>query len=503
MNAKSNATWIRLLTLLLLLFMLAACDSGSEEPAAPNPSATEAMVEPTEEEMVEPAEEEMAEPTAEMMEEPTEEMMEEPTAEHMDEHTPEATAEATSEPTEAPMEEEAAPVTSDTAAASLHTTLNNLLSEHVLLAASATNAALGGRNDEFEAAAASLDSNSQDIAAAVGSVYGEEAGAAFLDLWRAHIGFFVNYTTGVATGDTAAQEQAVSDLTAYSRDFGDFLSSANPNLPSDVVADLVVEHVLSLKAVVDAQATGDHAAAYSAIREARSHMDMIAAPLSGAIAQQFADQFDGAADSPAAGLRVALNGLLAEHAYLAASATNAALSGRSDEFEAAAAALDANSVELSEAVGSVYGDEAGEAFLALWRSHIGLFVDYTTAVAGGDTAGQEAAVTALTAYAGEFGTFLSTANPNLPQEAVADLVTEHILTLKAVVDAQATGDPVEAYTAVRHAYAHMQMVADPLAEAIVQQFPESFAETEVGQLPQPATLRFTSSTKAVACPLNG
>jgi hypothetical protein len=495
MNTKTNAAWLRLFILLILLFTLAACDSGaSEEPAAANPSPTETMAEPTEEAITEP--------TEEMMEEPTEEMMAESTAEPMDEHTPEATVEPTTEPTTEPTEEAAAPVTSDTAAAALHTTLNNLLSEHVLLAASATNAALAGRTDEFEAAAASLDTNSQDLAAAVGSVYGDEAGAAFLDLWRAHIGFFVNYTTGVATNDTAAQEQAVNDLTAYSQDFGDFLNAANPNLPKDVVADLVVEHVLSLKAVVDDQATGDHAAAYTAIREARSHMDMIAAPLSGAIAQQFSDQFEGTADSPAAGLRVALNGLLAEHAYLAASATAAALDGRSDEFEAAAAALDANSVELSQAVGSVYGDEAGEAFLALWRSHIGLFVDYTTAVAGNDTAGQEAAVTALTAYAQDFGTFLSTANPNLPKETVADLVTEHILTLKAVVDAQAAGDPTAAYTAVRHAYAHMQMVADPLAEAIVQQFPESFAEAEANRLLRPDTLQFTYSANTVACPLN-
>lgn len=491
MNAQSYANWKRLLFLIVLLFTLAACDSGdSDEPAASTPSATEVMAEPTEEEMAESTEEMMAEPTEEMMEEP----MEEATAEEMDHNTPEATDEPAAEPTVEP----AAPATSDTAAASLHTALNNLLSEHVLLAASATNAALAGRTDEFEAAAAALDTNSEDLAAAVGSVYGDEAGATFLDLWRAHIVFFVNYTTGVASNDTAAQEQAVNDLTAYSQDFGDFLSSANPNLPADVVAELVVEHVLSLKAVVDAQATGDHLAAYTAIREARSHMDMIAAPLSGAIALQFPEQFDGTADSPAAGLRVALNGLLAEHASLAASATAAALDGRTEEFEAAAAVLDANSVDLSAAVGSVYGDDAGEAFLTLWRSHIGLFVNYTTAVAGNDTAGQEAAVTALTAYAQDFGTFLSDANPNLPQEVVADLVVEHVLSLKAVVDAQATGDPTAAYAAGREAYAHMQMIADPLSEAIVQQFPENFADATANR----PTLLFTRSSNSAVCTLN-
>ena len=49
-------------------------------------------------------------------------------------------------------------------------------------AAAATGAGLGGRNKEFQAAAEALDMNSQDIAKAIGSVYGEAAGEAFLPL---------------------------------------------------------------------------------------------------------------------------------------------------------------------------------------------------------------------------------------------------------------------------------------------------------------------------------
>ena len=173
-------------------------------------------------------------------------------------------------------------------------------------------------------------------------------------------------------------------------------------------------------------------------------------------------------------MRVALNLLLAEHVSLAASATNAALGGRNDEFEAAAAALDTNSVDLSKAIESVYGADAGNAFLELWRTHIGFFVDYTTGVATKDQAKQDKAVEDLTGYANDFAAFLSGANPNLTQEAVAGLVSEHVLTLKDVVDKQGAGDMGAAYTALRKAYSHMQMVADPLAEAIVKQFPDKF-----------------------------
>ena len=178
---------------------------------------------------------------------------------------------------------------------------------------------------------------------------------------------------------------------------------------------------------------------------------------------------------PASELRAKLNTLLQEHAYLAASATNAALGGRKAEFEAAAGALDANSVELSKAIGMVYGSGAEQAFLALWRKHIGFFVDYATGVATKDKATQEKAVNDLVGYTGDFGAFLASANPNLPKAAVADLVKTHVLTLKDVVDAQAMGDQRKAFTALRSAASHMMMIADPLASAIAKQFPEKFA----------------------------
>ena len=81
----------------------------------------------------------------------------------------------------------------------------------------------------------------------------------------------------------------------------------------------------------------------------------------------------------------------------------------------------------------------------------------------------------LVGYTGDFGAFLASANPNLPKAAVADLVKTHVLTLKDVVDAQAAGDQRRAFTALRSAASHMMMIADPLASAIAEQFPNRFA----------------------------
>ena len=110
-------------------------------------------------------------------------------------------------------------------------------------------------------------------------------------LWRKHIGFVVDYTVGVATKDDAKKNKAVTDLVQYTQDFGAFLASANPNLPKDVVANLVKDHVLTLKDVIDAQATGDMNKTFMAIRSAAGHMGMIADPLAAAIVKQFPERF--------------------------------------------------------------------------------------------------------------------------------------------------------------------------------------------------------------------
>jgi len=185
------------------------------------------------------------------------------------------------------------PSTSTTGAATLRTGLNTIFAEHVVLASAATGAALDGRDAEFKAAAGALDANSVAIAKAIGSVYGKDAEAAFLPLWRRHIAMVVDYTVGVATDDKPKADKAVSDLLGYTQDFGAFLASANPNLPKTAVADLVKHHVVTLKDVIDAQAAKDLPRAYTAMRTASGHMPMIADPLAEAIVKQFPDKYRG------------------------------------------------------------------------------------------------------------------------------------------------------------------------------------------------------------------
>ena len=175
-----------------------------------------------------------------------------------------------------------------------------------------------------------------------------------------------------------------------------------------------------------------------------------------------------------ADLRTALNLMLVDHVYLATNATGAALRGDNDGFTAAAATLDKNSVALSTAIGSVYGDPAGKTFLELWRKHIGFFVDYTKATAAKDEAGQKKAVADLDGYRKDFDAFITGANPNLPKGAVADLLVAHVSGIAKAVTEQASNDPKQ-YDDVQTAVQHSQKIADPLTEAIVKQFPDKFA----------------------------
>jgi hypothetical protein len=178
-------------------------------------------------------------------------------------------------------------------ASSLRVQLDSQLREHVFLAGAATGAALGGRNDEFTAAAAALDGNSDAITASVTSVYGKDA-EAFGPLWKSHVTMFANYATGLASGDGGKASKAISDLTAYAGTFGTALSSLSPALPAAAVTELIQMHVASLKAVVDAQNANNGPGTYTALREAAVHMDEIAEPLTGAIVKQFSDLFPGA-----------------------------------------------------------------------------------------------------------------------------------------------------------------------------------------------------------------
>ena len=375
-----------------------------------------------------------------------------------------------------PMSAEPSALDVETEAANLRVDLNYLLGEHIILASKATGAALGGRSDQFAAYGDLLNQNGTDLGALIGAAYGPEAEDEFNRIWSAHNGFFVDYTTGVATGDQAMQDQAVEDLTTiYVPEFSALIAGAT-GLPEDAVAELTTDHVVQTKQIVDDQAAENWEAVYADIRVAYGHMQMIGDAIAPAIAEGNAEAFAGDPSNAGVDFRVALNQLLQEHLYLASFATDAALGGRSDEFAAAGATLNENGTDIGAAIGSLYGGDAEDQFNQIWSAHNGFFVDYTTGVATDDQAMQDQAVDDLTTvYVPQFAEFLATAT-GLPEDALAELTTEHVLTTKAIVDAQGAQDFAAAAEADRTAGQHMRMIGDPLSAAIVAAVPDKFSE---------------------------
>lgn len=389
-----------------------------------------------------------------------------------------STSPQTQEPTPSASKTESAPSSpAMSGSADLRATLTLLLDGHEYLAGIAIfNAVnLGMDNPLTEAAVGALDENSVQLSEAIASVYGQEAGDAFLPLWRKHIGFFVDYTLGKAGGDNAKAAKARKDLDGYRADFGAFLASANPNLTKDAVAKALVPHVQATFTAIDA-VVAKKPGQFALLSKGASHMVGIAEVLSDAISRQFPEKFSGDATGGASGLRATLTHGLVEHEYLAGIAVYAAVNlGMDSKITGGAVdALDGNSVALSQAIASVYGKEAGDAFLPLWRKHIGFFVDYTLAKAGGDEAKAQKAANDLDGYRADFGAFLASANPNLTKDAVADVLVRHVESTFAAIDAVVAKD-ASAFSKLREAAQHMDHIAAVLADAIAKQFPKKFA----------------------------
>ena len=363
----------------------------------------------------------------------------------------------------------------ESGASELRSGLTALLQEHVYLAGLAINTGVtaGLDSKEFEAAAGTLDENSKGLSGAIESVYGKDAGDQFLALWRDHIGMFVAYTKAKATKDEAGADKAKKDLDGYRTEFGAFLASANPELTADAVAEELVPHVDSVIKTIDSVISKD-GKVFANLREAASHMPQTANVLAGAIAKQMPDKFSGSADAGASELRAGLTALLQEHVYLAGIAVAQGVGAGLDskEFEAAAGQLDENSKGLSGAIESVYGKEAGDQFLALWRDHIGMFVAYTKAKATKDEKGIAKAEKDLDGYRTEFGAFLASANPNLTTEAVAEELKPHVSSVFKAIDTVVAGKAP--FDDLREAAGHMPQTAKVLSGAIATQKPDQF-----------------------------
>ncbi|NQX61253.1 copper amine oxidase N-terminal domain-containing protein [Paenibacillus qinlingensis] len=357
----------------------------------------------------------------------------------------------------------------------LQIALGQLLGEHAYLAIIAMQKGYDGSAD-FGDAAAALGKNTDDLSAAIASVYGQPAGDAFKPIWSSHIGYFVDYVKATVAKDEAGRLKAIAELEDYRMKQAEFFNKANPAFfDKTAIADGLKMHITHLLDAFNAYVNKDYDMAYTDARTAYAHMFMTAAALASGIEAQFPEKFPAATvKSPGIDLRAGLGQLLGEHATLAVLAMQKGINGAPD-FAAAAGALGKNTDDLTAAIASVYGQSAGEAFKPIWSSHIGYFVDYVKATAAKDETGRTKAVAELEEYRMEQAEFFNMANPTyFKTAAIADGLKMHIDHLLQAFNAYVNKDYAKTYSDERTAYAHMFMTASALAGGIVAQFPEKF-----------------------------
>lgn len=354
-----------------------------------------------------------------------------------------------------------------TAAATLRAGLDQLFREHVNLTGFTvqTAVATGISSPNTAESLKALDDNTVALGDAVGSIYGPAARKAFIKMWRAHIGFFVEYTKGLATNDQSMISDAQGKLANYKQDFSKFLAGAT-QIPASAIATELQGHIQTLEAAIQSIVAKKSDAAAN-LEMAAAHMDGTAAALASGIAKE--KNLSGDAGGDASSLRAALTGLFIQHVAQTGAVvqTAAATSLTSPQTAGAIKALDDNTVALGDAIGSVYGAGAKTAFLKMWRAHIGFFVDYTKGLATNDKKLVSSAQAKLANYKQDFSKFLGSAT-GLPTGAVASDLQGHITTLEAAIQAIVTKSP-SAAAKISMAETHMAGTAAVLAKAIAAQ----------------------------------
>lgn len=173
-------------------------------------------------------------------------------------------------------------------------------------------------------------------------------------------------------------------------------------------------------------------------------------------------------------LQLALRDLWVGHIFWV---RNVVLATKYSDADAAKVAEDKvveNAKAIGEAIVPIYGKEAGDKLFGLLAGHYGAVKDYMTAAFAGNADAKSAAVEKLKKNAEEIATFLSSANPNWPKQALVGLLMAHGAHHIAQIDQVNIKDfSAEAKTS-DDMKKHIYVIADALAGGIVKQFPKKF-----------------------------
>ena len=350
----------------------------------------------------------------------------------------------------------------ETKAAALRTRLDLLLGEHVIAIGNESSAAM--RPDGAASYLHLLSANGTDLTELIRSAPGDTAAAAFDNIWTTQNDSLVNYTIGLVTHNKGKSDGAMSSLaTKFVPQLSQFFTAAI-QIPPNVISPMATQQVLETKALIDDQLAQNYPRTYSDLRTVYAQASRIGDALASRITQKFPDKFPGNPAGKAANLRVSLNNLLQENAYLATMTTSAAIGGRTADQAAAAAALAGNANDLGSVFGSLFGTSMGTRFDQVWAAKSTATVGYAKASTA--AARQGALLTLRDAFMTPLSGLIQEAT-NLPPSSSLPSIQAQVEATVTVLDDQRSKSAAGLGSDDRAAGAAMQAVADLIALAAV------------------------------------
>lgn len=139
--------------------------------------------------------------------------------------------------------------------------------------------------------------------------------------------------------------------------------------------------------------------------------------------------------------------------------------------DVALARLMKNQEDIGNAIRPFYGDAAGAKLTELLKQHISIAGELVTAAKAGDQAKQADADKRWHDNATGIATFLSSANPNWPRDALVKMLNDHLALTTREAVARLQKNWADDQTTFDSIYSQAMEMADALSSGIAKQFP--------------------------------
>jgi hypothetical protein len=332
----------------------------------------------------------------------------------------------------------------DSKAANLRVQLDLLLAEHVMVVAKQATAATN-HSDEYMGYLTLLTANGNSLASVVRGAFGNTAASQFEQTWAIQDGYLIDYTIGLVTHNDNKSNGAMSGLfDGFVPQFAQLIASL-AQLPASSTTPLETAQLTKTKAMIDDDVAQSYTKLYVDMRSAYANSSLIGDRLAIRMAQQFPDKFPGDPSSSPVDARVALNGLLQEHSYLATMATDAVVAGRDADEASALGALAANRLDLGPVMTFLLGPGVRSPFDQLWGTRDADLIGY----AGSGDAGAKQRLAGT--FVSQFAALTPASEATVRDQVVATLKVTDDQRAKSLQ--QVAGDD-------RAAAAAMQPIAD-------------------------------------------